>query len=114
MNGADAEELALLHLLKKGLQTVARNWRCRGGELDLVMRDGETLVIAEVRKRSSNAFGGAAASVDARKRERIVQSTQRFLMDHPQFSKAPVRFDVLTLDREDRIEWIKAAFDSDG
>jgi putative endonuclease len=114
MNGAAAEELALLYLQKKGLKPVTRNWRCRGGELDLVMREGETLVIAEVRKRSSSAFGGAAASVDARKRERIIQSTQRFLMEHPQFSEAPVRFDVVTLDREDNIEWIKAAFDSDG
>ena len=114
MNGAAAEELALLYLQNNGLKSVARNWRCRGGELDLVMRDGETLVIAEVRKRSSNAFGGAAASIDARTRMRIVQSAQRFLMEYPQFSKVPVRFDVLTLDREDHIEWIKAAFDSDG
>lgn len=114
MNGAAAEDLALLYLQKNGLQMVTRNWRCRGGELDLVMRDGETLVIAEVRKRSSNAFGGAAASIDARKRERIIQSAQRFLMEHAKFSDAPVRFDVLTLDREDKIEWIKAAFDSNG
>lgn len=113
MNGAAAEELALLYLQKSGLKAVSRNWRCRGGELDLVMRDGETLVIAEVRKRSSNAFGGAAASVDARKRQRIIHSAQRFLMEHPQFSTSSVRFDVLTLDRDDRIEWIKAAFDSD-
>jgi len=97
-----------------GLKPVTRNWRCRGGELDLVMRDGETLVIAEVRKRSRNAFGGAAASIDARKRQRIIQSAQRFLMEHQPFASAPVRFDVLTLDREDKIEWIKAAFDSDG
>lgn len=114
MNGADAEDLALHHLQSKGLKAVARNWRCRGGELDLVMREGETLVIAEVRKRSSDAFGGAAASVDAHKRGRIIQSTQRFLLEHPQFSDSPVRFDVLTLDRANRIEWIQAAFDSDG
>jgi putative endonuclease len=114
MNGAAAEDLALRHLQGKGLKTVARNWRCRGGELDLVMREGETLVVAEVRKRSSESFGGAAASVDARKRERIIQSTQRFLLEHPEFEDAPVRFDVVALDRSDRIEWIKAAFDSDG
>ena len=112
--GRFGEELAARRLSEAGLCILARNWRCRGGELDLVMRDGETLVIAEVRKRSSNAFGGAAASVDARKRDRIIQSAQRFLMEHPQFSRAPVRFDVLALDREDNIEWIKAAFDGDG
>lgn len=114
MNGAAAEELALQYLQKQGLKPILRNWRCRGGELDLVMRDGDTLVIAEVRKRSSSAFGGAAASVDTRKRQRIIHSTQRFLMEHEEFCRFPVRFDVLTLDREDRIEWIRAAFDSDG
>jgi len=114
MNGAAAEGLALRQLQGKGLKTVARNWRCHGGELDFMVREGETLVVAEVHKRSSESFGGAAASVDARKRERIIQSTQRFLLDHPEFEDAPVRFDVLTLDRSDRIEWIKAAFDSDG
>jgi putative endonuclease len=114
MNGAAAEELALRHLQGQGLKAVARNWRCRGGELDLVMRDGETLVIAEVRKRSSEAFGGAAASVDARKRGRIIQSAQRFLAEHPQFADAPVRFDVLALDHADNIQWLKAAFDGDG
>lgn len=113
MNGADAEDLALRYLQKQGLTTVKRNWRCRGGELDLVMREGDTLVVAEVRKRSSDFFGGAAASVDARKRDRLVRSARYFLMEHPQFSDAVVRFDVLTLDRSDHIEWIKAAFDGD-
>jgi putative endonuclease len=114
MNGADAEDLALRHLQLHGLKTVTRNWRCRGGEIDLVMREGETLVIAEVRKRSSEAFGGAAASVDARKRGRIIQATQLFLAKHPQFSDAPLRFDVLTLDQADNIQWLKAAFDGHG
>jgi putative endonuclease len=114
MNGADAEDLALRHLLRQGLKTVARNWRCRGGEIDLVMREGETLVIAEVRKRSSEAFGGAAASVDARKRGRIIHATQLFLAEHPQFGDAPLRFDVLTLDQANSIQWLKAAFDGHG
>ena len=114
MNGADAEDQALRHLRQQGLKPVARNWRSRGGELDLVMRDGDTLVIAEVRQRSSAAFGGALASVDARKRGRIIQTTQLFLAEHPQFADAPVRFDVLALDGSGRIDWLKAAFDGDG
>lgn len=114
MNGAAAEERALHHLQRQGLKTVARNWRCRGGELDLVMREGETLVIAEVRQRSSAAFGGALASVDARKRGRIIQAAQMFLAEHPQYATLPVRFDVLALDGEGCIDWLQAAFDIDG
>ena len=102
------------HLQKQGLKPVARNWRCRGGELDLILRDGDTLVVAEVRQRSSEAFGGALASVDARKRGRIIQATQLFLAEHPQYADAPVRFDVLALDGSGHIDWLKAAFDSDG
>jgi putative endonuclease len=112
-DGAAAEDLALRHLQAQGLKAVARNWRCNSGELDLVMRHGQTLVIAEVRKRSSSAFGGAAASVDARKRGRILRTAQLFLLEHPQYAEAPLRFDVLTLDGADRIEWLQAAFDSD-
>ena len=114
MKGADAEEHALRHLQKHGLKLVAHNWRCRGGELDLILRDGDTLVIAEVRQRSSEAFGGASASVDARKRGRIIQTTQLFLAEHPQYADAPVRFDVLALDGNGRIDWLRAAFDTDG
>lgn len=114
MNGAAAEELAHQYLRKQGLETVSRNWRCAGGELDLVMRDRDTLVIAEVRKRSREDFGGAAASVDARKRSRLIHATQMFLAQHPQHADAYVRFDVLALDRANRITWLKAAFDTNG
>ena len=114
MNGADAETQALKHLQRHGLKPLARNWRCRGGELDLVMRDGDTVVVAEVRQRSSEAFGGALASVDARKRGRIMLATQMFLSEHPQYAEAPLRFDVLALDAAGKIDWRRAAFDSDG
>ncbi|MGH8455531.1 MAG: YraN family protein [Stenotrophobium sp.] len=114
MKGAAEEDLALRHLLAQGLKTVARNWRCPGGELDLVMRDGDVLVIAEVRKRSNGAFGSAAESVDARKRSRIVHAARMFLAGHPKFVDAEVRFDVLALDAGNNIHWLKAAFDGDG
>jgi putative endonuclease len=114
MNGAAAEALAERHLQRQGLQTLARNWRCRGGELDLVLRDGDTLVIAEVRKRSRSDFGDALDSVDARKRTRLIRAAQLYLAQHPQHADAPVRFDVVALDADDRITWLKAAFDGDG
>lgn len=113
MNGTEAEDRALQHLQRHGLQALARNWRCRSGELDLVLRDGATLVIAEVRQRSSAAYGGALGSIDARKRERIVRATQSYLAEHPQHADAPLRFDVLALDGAGRIDWLKAAFDAD-
>lgn len=114
MKGAAEEELAHQHLLKQGLKPITRNWRCAGGELDLVMRDRDTLVIAEVRKRSHTEFGDAAASVDQRKRRRLIHAAQMFLAQHPQHADAPVRFDVLALDAANRITWLKAAFDTDG
>jgi putative endonuclease len=111
MKGAREEQLALDFLQAKGLQLVARNWRCRGGELDLIMREGKTLVIAEVRKRGNPNFGNAAESVDARKQAHIVHATQLFLSARREFSSAPVRFDVIAMDAHDRIEWLQAAFD---
>lgn len=113
MKGAAEEDLALRHLQDRGLRLVARNWRCRGGELDLVLQEGDTLVIAEVRKRGHALFGSAAESVDARKRARLVHAAQLFLAAHAQYAQAPVRFDVLALDRGNRIDWIRAAFDAD-
>ena len=113
MKGAAEEDLALRYMQAKGMQLVARNVRFRGGELDLVMKDGDTLVIAEVRKRSSDAFGGAAASVDPRKRGRIVQATRLWLAQSPQYSDWPIRFDVCALDSANQVSWLRAAFDAE-
>lgn len=113
MKGSREEDLALRHLQSRGLELVARNVRARGGELDLVMRDRDsTLVIVEVRKRSHRAFGSAAESVDARKRQRIVLAARSLLARRPDLARLPARFDVVALDGDDRIEWIQAAFDA--
>ncbi|HUP91795.1 MAG TPA: YraN family protein [Solimonas sp.] len=113
MKGAAEEDIALRHLEQRGLVAVARNWRCRGGELDLVMRDGDTLVIAEVRMRGNPAFGSAAESVGARKQARLVHATRLFLAAHGQFAQSPVRFDVVALDGAGRLEWLRGAFEAD-
>ena len=93
--GDAAEGAALAMLQARGLQLLARNAASRGGELDLVMRDGATLAFVEVRYRGNAAFGGGAASVDAGKRRRLVHAAQAWLLVHPQHADAPCRFDVV-------------------
>ncbi len=114
--GEDGEERALQHLLKQGLRLETRNYRSGGGpgrpagEVDLVMRERDgTLVFVEVRLRSSGSQGGAAASVGARKRQRLQHAAQHYLL---RFATPPAcRFDVVAIDGE-RLEWLRAAFDA--
>ena len=110
--GADAEERAARFLAGRGLAIVARNYRTRFGEIDLIARDGATLVFVEVRLRSSARFGGAAASVDARKRRRIEATARLYLARLG--AEPPCRFDVITLDRDgDEVSgWLRGAFAS--
>lgn len=112
MKGADAEDLALAWLQQQGLRLVLRNYRARGGEIDLVMRDAGSLIVVEVRKRSSARFGSAAESVDARKRARIVLAARWLLSQRADLARLATRFDVVTLDADNNIEWIRAAFDA--
>ena len=113
----DAVETAALGFLQRhGLRLLARNAQARGGELDLVMLDGETLVFVEVRYRATSAFGGGAASVDAGKRRKLVRAAQAFLLRHPQHADTPCRFDVIDAAGDPatpRIEWLKDAFRAD-
>lgn len=88
----------------------ARNVRFRGGEIDLVMTDGVELVFVEVRSRASTRFGGAAASVDRRKQQRLALAARLFLMGR--FGHRPwpaCRFDVVAIEGE-RVDWIRSAF----
>ena len=96
--GKLAETSARDALLREGLKQVAANVNYRGGELDLVMRDGDTLVFVEVRFRSSGGFGGAAASVTAAKQRRLVRAATRYLAMHPRLALLPSRFDVVCAD----------------
>ena len=107
--GARAEELCAELLHGAGLRVLARNWRCRHGEIDLVADEGGTLVFAEVRYRRDQRFGGAAESVTAAKQARLVSAARLYLMRRPD---ADCRFDVLLLDSLEigRIKWIRNAF----
>jgi putative endonuclease len=105
--GAHAEALAGRFLERHGLAILERNWRRRCGELDLVARDGDTLVFVEVRLRRGGAFGGAVASITATKRARLVNAANLYLARLPR--TPPCRFDAVLLDALDpaRIEWLR-------
>jgi putative endonuclease len=107
--GAAAETLALAYLRRRGLRLLARNYRCRSGEIDLILRDGTTLVFVEVRLRRRGDYGGAAASITAAKQRRLVEAARHFLAGR---REQPCRFDALLLDAldETRIEWLRDAF----
>jgi putative endonuclease len=109
--GAAVETAALAHLRRAGLGPIARNVRYKGGELDLVMRDGDTVVFVEVRYRATADFGGGAASVDLRKRRKLVLAAQLFLQSHPALAQGPCRFDVVD-GRGDppELTWLRDAF----
>jgi len=109
--GAAVEAAALAHLCNAGLQLVARNVRFQGGELDLVMRDADTTVFVEVRYRADARFGGGAASVDLRKRRKLVLAAQLFLQRHPALARQPCRFDVVDASGVPvQLKWLRAAF----
>ena len=100
------EERALQHLQGHGLTLVEANYRCKSGEIDLILRDGENLVFVEVRQRASSTHGGAAASITPRKVGRVVRAAQTYLM---QFARMPpCRIDVVAFDGE-AITWLRDA-----
>ena len=112
--GAAAEQIAADFLRAQGLEILERNFLRRLGELDIVARDGDVLVIAEVRARSSDRFGGAAASVDLRKQTRLIRAAHQLLQQRRELSKLRVRFDVLVVADvgadNPQVEWIRHAF----
>lgn len=109
--GEQAEQRAREHLQEAGLRLQERNYRCRHGEIDLIMRDGDTLVFVEVRERRNSRFGSGADSVDARKRHKLIATAQHYL----QRSRAasPCRFDVVSIDGSGQLLWIAGAFDAE-
>ncbi len=108
LRGENAEQQAHQFLLKKGLKPVARNFRCKQGELDLIMLDKETLVIIEVRFRQTDKYGSAAESVTRNKQLRIIAATQIYLATHK--INKPLRFDVVALSGNGNVDWIQNAF----
>ncbi len=106
--GKRSEALACEYLTRHGLQLVARNWRSRFGEIDLVLREGDTIVFVEVRLRTSATHGGAGESIDARKRAKLLAAARLYMAGK---REQPCRFDVVLLRRLDppEMEWIRNA-----
>lgn len=114
--GAASEDAALDYLQARGLRLLARNAHARGGELDLVMQDGDSVVFVEVRYRSGSAYGDGADSVSAGKRRKLIFAAQAFLACNPRWANAPCRFDVIAASGDPtapHIEWLRDAFRAD-
>ncbi len=111
-DGARAEALAASYLEARGLRLLARNFRVRGGENDLVCQDGPSTVFVEVRLRRHGGFGGAGASITAAKRQRLILAARHWLVRH---GERPCRFDCILLDQLEAgaIEWLQDAFQAD-
>lgn len=112
--GQEQEARALRYLEQQGLRLRQRNYRCRHGEIDLVMDDGDGLVFVEVRYRGNRQFASGAESVDRRKQQKLTATALHYLQSHRDAARRPARFDVVSLapDR-DALEWIKNAFTVD-
>ena len=107
--GDAGEERAARFLESHGMTIVARNYRTRLGEIDLIARDGDVLVFVEVRLRADDRFGGAAASIGPAKQRRLAAAASAYLS---RLGRAPrCRFDVVTLERGEPA-WLRGAFDA--
>lgn len=111
-DGKRAEALAARHLEARGLKLLACNYRVRGGEIDLVAREGNCTVFVEVRLRRHPGFGSPADSITAAKRRRLILAARHWLAAH---GESPCRFDCILLTRLEpgAIEWVRHAFDAD-
>jgi putative endonuclease len=106
--GRSAEDAAMRFLQARGLDLVERNYRCRFGEIDLIMSEADTLVFVEVRMRSSSAFGGAPESITAGKQARLIAAARHYMAARRDIPAC--RFDAVLLDGDTRIDWVKNAF----
>jgi putative endonuclease len=107
--GNQAEEAAAQFLMGRGLRLLERNYRCRFGEIDLIMGDGRTLVFVEVRYRRNKSFGGAVESITSAKRVKLLRAARHYMAASNTFPAC--RFDAVLLDGDTKeLEWIENAF----
>ena len=112
--GNAAEDLALKQLRAAGLKLIARNYHCRRGEIDLIMREQDDIAFVEVRQRSRSDFGSAAESVTHHKQQRLLATAKHWLSQNPQYANSPMRFDVVGIDGAGQLDWIRNAFQDQG
>lgn len=110
IKGDDKERLAEEFLSAKGFELIERNFNCKSGEIDLIMKDGEYLVFVEVRYRENNEFGGALASITPSKQRKFHRAAEFYLIKHFKNSPPACRIDAVGIEGENEIEWVKNAF----
>lgn len=111
-SGKQYEDLACVHLRKQGLRLLTRNYHCRRGEIDLVMRDKESLVFVEVRYRRQARYGSASESVNWHKQQRLIAAAEHYLLNETK-NRPAARFDVVAISGNEsdlKLEWIHNAF----
>ncbi|MBT8102685.1 MAG: YraN family protein [Gammaproteobacteria bacterium] len=110
--GDRAEQKALGFLVRQGLKPVTQNFRCRSGEIDLIMLHGDCLTFVEVRYRKSTRFSPPASTVDPRKQRKIVRTAALFLSSMQRYARHTMRFDIVAIsgDKDRTVEWIQDAF----
>lgn len=110
--GARAEDLACQYLRAEGLRLLARNFRRRGGEIDLIMFDEDVLVFVEVRFRTTARFAQPGLTVDIHKQRKLIRTAALFLASNPQYAEATMRFDVVAVvdSSHPQCEWMRDAF----
>ncbi len=106
------ERLAIKFLKQHGMKILCQNYRCKMGEIDVIARDGDTLVFIEVKYRQSNHFGSSTEMVSYHKQIKLIKTAQFYLTQHPQAQKTPCRFDIIAIQHQPRlsIDWIQNAF----
>jgi putative endonuclease len=110
IKGDDKERLAEDYLVAKHFTLIERNFLCKRGEIDLIMKDQDYLVFIEVRYRETQEFGGALASITAGKQKKLRRAAEYYLLQHFGNTPPPCRFDVVGIEGQDEIMWIKNAF----
>ena len=111
------ERRACAFLRRHGLRILETGYECRLGEIDIIGMDGHTLTIVEVRARGGGSVSSALETVDTRKRRKLVRTARHLLMQRPEWSESPIRFDVIAIEnidtRQVHYEWVKDAFDAE-
>lgn len=110
IKGDEKERLAEEYLAARGFRLIERNFLCKSGEIDLIMKDQDSLVFIEVRYRENQEFGGALASITAGKQKKLRRAAEYYLLQHFGNTPPPCRFDVVGIEGQDEIMWVKNAF----
>lgn len=109
-SGAIAEAVTAQHLQQAGIRIIERNYRCKLGEIDIIGFDREVLVFIEVRQRRRGDYGNGLDSVTRSKQQKVIRAARLYLLERKFFDNHPCRFDIVSVNSADELDWIKDAF----